>query len=114
VSGRSEWTTVALMTAAVAVAAAAAAVSVHSACFEAFPFEPPVPGTTRAGYCDALNSTHPWLSLAIVPSIAMLIGGFLLRRRVWLVYLLAALLIAAVVANAVIVNNLEFDPFNGL
>jgi hypothetical protein len=100
------------LTAAVALVALSAAAAVHQGCFEATPFQPPVPGTPRAGYCDAINATHPWLSLTIVPALAMIGGGLLLRRRAWSVYLLAALLGAAVLANALIANRLEFDSLN--
>jgi hypothetical protein len=97
------------LTVAVAIVALSAAAAVHQGCFEATPFAPPVPGTPRAGYCDAINATHPWLSLTIVPALAMLGGGFLLRRRVWWLYLLAALLCAAMLANALVANSLEYD-----
>jgi hypothetical protein len=97
------------LTAAVAIVALSAAAAVHQGCFEATPFEPPLAGTPRAGYCDAINPSHPWLSLTIVPVLAMLGGGFLLRPRGWCVYLLAAVIIAAVVANAVVANNLEYE-----
>jgi hypothetical protein len=97
------------LTLAVVIVALSAAAAVHQGCFEATPFEPPIGGTPRAGYCDAINPTHPWLSLTIVPALAMLGGGFLLRRRAWAVYLLAALLCAAVIANALVANKLEYS-----
>jgi hypothetical protein len=100
------------LTLAVAIVALSAAAAVHQGCFEATPFEPPNAGTPRAGYCDAINATHPWLSLTIVPALAMLVGGFLLRRRAWLVYLLAALLCAAVIANTLVANNLDYSSVN--
>jgi hypothetical protein len=101
------------LTVAVAIVALSAAAAVHQGCFEATPFEPPVAGTPRAGYCDAVNATHPWLSLTIVPVAAMLGGGYLLRRRsAWWVYLLAALLCVAVVANALVANNLGYSSVN--
>lgn len=96
------------LTLAVAIVALSAA-AVHQGCSEATPFEPPIAGTPRAGYCDAINGAHPWLSLTIVPALAMLGGGFLVRRRAWAVYLLAALLCAAVIANALVANNLEYS-----
>lgn len=97
------------LTLAVAIVALSAAAAVHQGCFEATPFEPPIAGTPRAGYCDAINATHPWFSLTIVPALTMLGGGFLLRRRAWAVYLVAAFLCAAVIANALVANKLEYS-----
>lgn len=95
-----------------AIVALSAAAAVHQGCFEATPFEPPIPGSPRAGYCDALNASHPWLSLSIVPVLAMLGGGFPLRRRTGWVYLLAAILCAAVIANALLANSLDYGSFD--
>ncbi len=94
----------------VAVIALGAAAFIHEACFEALPFEPPGVGTPRAGYCDAINPSHPWFSLTVVPVLAMLIGGFLLRRLPRAAFVLSAVLCAIVVANAVVVNGLEYAP----
>ena len=91
----------------VAAAAAFSAWAVHVACFDtASPMGPPEVTTPRAGYCDAINSMHPWLSLTILPCLAMALLGYALRRRPWIVLLIGALICAALVANAVYSHRL--------
>jgi len=101
------------LTGLVALVALATAFAVHQACFHPpVPFERPDPGTERAGYCEALQATDPWISLTVLPSLAMLAGGLLLRRRPRVAMALAALICAALVANALVANDLDYaTPF---
>jgi hypothetical protein len=108
-TARRDWTATIVATATVALTATVGAVTVHEDCFGATPFEPPAAGTPRAGYCDAVDPTHPWFSLLLLPVTAMLIAALLLNRRRWLIYSLAAVLSVALVANAIIVSGMQYD-----
>src|SRR5664279_5584703 len=80
----------------VAVVAVACAAAVHTACFSPpVPFSTPDPGTPRGNYCDAVNPTHPWLSLTLAPVALSLILAFVFRRQ-RLVLVLLTMAIAAV------------------
>ena len=94
------------MTLAVAVAALYAAGTVYVSCTGATSMEAPMAGTERAGYCSAVNGSSPWVGFVLVPAIAMASGGWLLRSRRWLPYVLAGLIIAAVITNTVVVSNM--------
>jgi hypothetical protein len=91
----------------VGLVALACAYSVHVACFHPPPpVVRPDPTTARAGYCDAINATRPWISLTVVPILAMAILGFALRRWPWVIGTVAGLGCAALVANAIYANSL--------
>jgi uncharacterized protein YqgC (DUF456 family) len=94
----------------VAVAALSSAAFVHNSCSGTFGSEPPERGAL-VGYCDAVGPTHPWYSLTIPPILAMLVGGYLLRRHGWMALLLAAVLCILVIANAVVVTHLHYSYF---
>jgi hypothetical protein len=108
-SARRDWTASLVGTATVALTATIGAVTVDQDCHEATPFEPPAAGTARAGYCDAIDPTHPWFSLLVLPILVMLFAALLLNRRKWLVYSLAVVLSVALVANAIIVSGLQYQ-----
>ena len=94
----------------VAVAALASAAFVHDSCHGRFGSEPPETGPL-VSYCDAINPTHPWISLTIFPVLVMLAGGYLLRRRGWMALLLAAALCLLVIADAIVATHLHYGYF---
>jgi hypothetical protein len=99
---------VVIAVALVAFTAVGCAWVVHVACFDtASPVGPPEVTTPRAGYCDAINATHPWLSLTVGPTLAMALIGYALRRQPWIVLSISALMCTALVANAIYSHSLE-------
>jgi len=93
----------------VAFVAVCCAVAVHNACFHTPPpVNRPEAGTPRAGYCDVLIPAKPWVSLTVGPTAFVLAAGFLSRRRLWILLCLSIVVCGLLVANAIIVNNLEF------
>ena len=96
----------------VAIVAAAASLEAHHGCFEAFPFAKPAAGTPRANYCEVIYQGEPWLLLIVAPTVATLVGGLLLlRRSLWFTLCLGGIVVLAVIANAVIVNELRYYAF---
>jgi len=109
---RRELALVAALVCLVALVAAISAYSVHVACFEPpIPYSRPAPGSPRAGYCDALQTARPWISLIVLPCLVMLAGGLLSRRRRRVAMALAVLICVVVAANAVVANNLDYWAF---
>lgn len=94
----------------VAIAALSSAAFVHGACYGTFGSEPPESGPL-VSYCNAVDPTHPWLSLTVPPVLVMLAGGYLLRRRGWAPLALAAILCVFVIANAVVATHLHRGYF---
>jgi hypothetical protein len=103
------WTPAIVAIAGVALTATIGAVSIHQACHEATPFEPPAAGTPRAGYCDAVDPTHPWFTLLVLPVAAMIVAALLLKERPRWIYAIAIALSLALVANAVIVSGMQYE-----
>lgn len=96
----------------VGLTAAGSTLFVHQACFEAFPFAKPDPGTPRAGYCETVENPNMWISLTLVPVLGMMVFGLFARRRPWWVILCAGTICLLVVVNAVVVHNLDYAlPF---
>jgi hypothetical protein len=91
----------------VAAAAVAAAIGVHHACFDP---PPPVirpdPGTPRGEYCSAVLSVHPWITLTVGPSVIALLLASAIRRRVWAIWVVSLVIGVAVIANAIVANEL--------
>jgi hypothetical protein len=102
--------TTAVLAYVVAIAALTSAAFVHNACFGTFGSEPPERGPL-VSYCNAINPTHPWFSFTVPPVLAMLAGGYLLRRHGWLALLLAAALCALVIADAIVATHLHRSYF---
>jgi hypothetical protein len=96
----------------VAIVALPSAALVQNACLGTFGSEPPQ-GGSGLSYCNGVGPTHPWFSLTIPPVLVMLVGGYLLRRHGWLSVVLAAVLSAAAIANAVVVTHLHYTYFGG-
>jgi hypothetical protein len=94
----------------VAIVALASAAFVHNACYGTFGSEPPERGPL-VSYCNAINPTHPWISFTIPPVLAMLVGGYLLRRHGWMALLLAGILCVLVIANAIVATHLHYSYF---
>jgi hypothetical protein len=93
----------------VAFVAVCCAVAVHTGCFHTPPpVERPEAGTPRAAYCDVLIPAKPWVSLTVGPTALVLAAGMLTRRRLWVLLCLSIVVCGLLVANAIIVNNLEF------
>jgi hypothetical protein len=91
----------------VAFVALCCAYSVHLACFDPPPpVTRPDSSTPRGGYCDAIETTRPWISLTVVPTLAMAILAFALRRRPWALSAIAGLGSAAMIANAIYAHSL--------
>lgn len=98
-----------LLTAGVAVVATSCAAAVHVACFHPPPpVSRPETGTPRGEYCAVLVPWHPWVSLTVGPCVLVVVAWLLAPRWRLGVVVLAALLCAALIANAVIVNNLTW------
>jgi len=96
----------------VALAAGLGAVVFHKACFDPGPpVGRPVPGSQRAGFCSAVESTDPWLSLTLGPIlIYLLLVAALRQRRLFWTGLAALALSVAVLSIAAIADWLEFYP----
>jgi hypothetical protein len=108
-NARRSWTPAIVATAGVALTATIGAVSIHQDCHEATPFQPPAAGTARAGYCSAVDPTHPWFSLLVLPVLAMALAALLLDRRSRWIYCLAIVLSVALIANAIIVSGMQYE-----
>jgi hypothetical protein len=100
-----DWTVVLVSVAAVALAAVISAVSLHESCFD--PLNGIANSSQRAGYCSAVEPTHPWLSLMVLPILVMLGTAFALSSRKWLVYSVAAMLAVALIFDAGIVSGMH-------
>ncbi len=103
---RHDWTVILVSVASVALAAVIGAVSLHESCFD--PMNGVAAGgAQRAGYCSAVEPTHPWLSLMVLPVLVMLGTAVAFSSRKWLVYSVAAVLTVALIVNAGIVSGMH-------
>lgn len=82
----------------------------HSACHGTFGSEPPERGPL-VGYCNAVDPLHPWIAFTVPPVLAMLAGGYLLRRHGWMALLLAAVLCVLVIVDAIVATHLHGGYF---
>jgi hypothetical protein len=104
--GRRDWTVILVSVTGVALAAVVGTVALHEACFDPIGGQPGT-GTPRGSYCEAVDPTHPWLTLMVLP-ILVIVGvnlAFPTRKR--LVYAFAVLLAIALVVNAAVVSGLD-------
>src|SRR4051794_15858970 len=93
----------------VLVGAALLPFAVRSACVDPGPpVSAPEPGTPRAGYCDALGGSALWLVLVAAPLAALACTAWIARRRPAVGWLAVAVLLVALLANAIYVGTLEF------
>lgn len=93
----------------VAVCAAICAAVVHAACFHPPPpVTRPEPGTPRGEYCEAVVRWKPWVSLTLGPVALMVVAGSLGRRRAWVLAIMALVICGVLIANATVVDSLEF------
>jgi hypothetical protein len=66
-----------------------------------------VPGTPRADCCDAVATVHPWVTLALLPTLVALATMTVLRPRPRLAVAAVATILLATVTDAVLVASLE-------
>jgi hypothetical protein len=102
---RRDWTVILVSVAAVVLAAVISAVSLHESCFD--PLNGIADSSQRAGYCSAVEPTHPWLSLMVLPILVMFGTAFALSSRKWLVYSVATMLAVALIVNAAVVSGIH-------
>lgn len=94
----------------IAVLSVVCAGVLHHQCFEAMPFSPPIAGTPRAGYCDAVQPWKPWVTFTVVPTLLFVVAGFGLRRRPIAVACIGIVIVLCLILNVVIVGQLEYAP----
>jgi hypothetical protein len=83
---------------------------VHHGCFDINQtFPTPIPITARAGYCDAINSATPWVSLTLVPTGLVAVLSWLNRSHPRRVALSAFVVCLLLVANATVANSLTYS-----
>jgi hypothetical protein len=99
-------TAAALVGAVVLVVVASAARVRHACLHPPPPVLTPSPGTPRADYCDAVGGSSPWLALAVLPSLALLVCIAATRRRTRWSVAAAVVLACAAVANATVASHL--------
>lgn len=104
---------VVLLVVAVAVVGVVAwigAASVDDACHRTGPpVMRPVPGTPRAGYCDALDSFGLVPTLILVPTALAAAAAFALRSRPRIALGVSVAISVLVIANAIIAGSLEYS-----
>lgn len=100
----------ALATVGIAIVSLLCAWILHKECFEALPFQPPVSGTPRAGYCDAVNPIEPWITLTLGPTLFFAGAALFLRKHPVVIATLWVAIAASLVANVVVVHGLEYAP----
>jgi hypothetical protein len=105
-SRKFDWTVVLVSITGVALAAVVCAVSLHESCFEPIGGAPDG-GTPRAGYCDAVGPTHPWLTLMVLPVLVVIGVNVAFPARKRLIYSVALLIAIALVVNAAVVGGMK-------
>jgi hypothetical protein len=108
-AARRDWVVFLVTVTAVALAAVVASVSLHESCFDPIAGVP-AGGTPRAGYCEAVEPTHPWLTLMVLPILAMVGVNLAFPSRRRLVYAVAAVLVVGLVVNAAVVGGMKSQP----
>ena len=104
---QAHWGSVVSATVFIALIAGICAYAVHVACFEPPPpIVRPDPGTPRGEYCAFVDPKAPWVSLTLGPTLLMTLVGLVLRKHRRLLISATLLLALALVANAVVSNNL--------
>jgi hypothetical protein len=81
----------------------------HHGCFEiSAAVSQPVPTTSRAGYCESVDSITPWLTLTLGPTALMGVLAWFNRKRWRFVAASAFALSLFLIANAVLANSLSY------
>jgi hypothetical protein len=82
---------------------------VHSGCVNPGPpVSRPDPGTPRAGYCETMDDATLRAALVVVATALVVFAGVVARRRPLWPLLATALVILALLANAVVAKSLTF------
>jgi hypothetical protein len=103
-TARRDWTVILVSVTGVALAAVVGTVALNEACFD--PIGGPA-GPPRGNYCEAVDPTHPWLTLMVLPILVMVGVNLAFPTRKRLVYAIAVLLAVALVVNAAVVSGLD-------